>query len=134
MICLCGCTISQNKGSLVRNGVLTYQDWFEFPDVMLYEEISSYNTFRSMIKSLYCPNATDAVRLLRSYFLGYAGDVTLLDFRDQCLANFLTAEGVLFKPERGLPTYCMTLTLVDGLVRRTIIINLFSNAPQRSIF
>src|SRR6266545_549856 len=132
MICLCGCTISQNEGSLVRNGALTYQYWFKFPDVMLYEEISSYNTFRSMIKSLYHPNAMAAVRLLRSDFLGYDGDVTLLDFQDQCLANFLVAEGVLFKPKRGFPTYQMTSPLVDGLVRRTIIVNLFSNAPQIS--
>jgi len=83
-----------------------------------------------MIKSLYHPDAMAAVRLLRSDFLGYEGDVTLLDFQDQCLANFLVAEGILFKSKRGFPTYRMTSPLVDGLVRRTVIVNLFPNAPQ----
>lgn len=83
-----------------------------------------------MIKSLYRPTARDAVNLLRFDFLGYPGDVTLKDFQDQCLANFLTAEGVLIKPKRGSPTYRMTSALVDGLVRKAVLVNLFPNAPQ----
>ena len=122
--------MSHNIVSLERNGTLSYQSWFEFPAERLYTEISGYNTFRSMIESLLRPSAMDAVRLLRSDFLGYPGDVTLSDFRDQCLANFLTAEGVLFKLEPGSSTYRMTSALVDGLVRRTVITHLFPNAPQ----
>jgi len=130
MVCLCGNTISQNLSSLQRNGTVSYQDWIEFPDSRLYEEIAAYNTFRSMVESLHRPDAQAAVRLLRSDFLGYSGDVTLSNYNEQCLADFLTAEGVLVKPDRLSTTYHMTSAFVDGLVRRKIIANLFPNAPK----
>jgi len=130
MVCLCGNTISQNLSSLQRNGTVSYQDWIEFPDSRLYEEIAAYNTFRSMVESLHRPDAQAAVRLLRSDFLGYSGDVTLSNYNEQCLADFLTAEGVLVKPDHLSTTYHMTSAFVDGLVRRKIIANLFPNAPK----
>ena len=130
MVCLCGNTISQNLSSLQHNGTVSYQDWMEFPDSRLYEEIAAYNSFRSMVESLNRPDAQEAVRLLRSDFLGYSGDVKLSNYNEQCLADFLTAEGVLLKPDRLSPTYRMTSALIDGLVRRNIIANLFPNAPK----
>jgi hypothetical protein len=132
MICLCGSTISQNLSSLERDGTLSYQDWIEYPDSRLYEEIAAYNTFGSLIESLNRPDAQDAVGLLRSDFLGYSGDVRLSNYKEQRLADFLTAEGVLLKPDRSSPTYCMTSAFVDGLVRRKVIANLFPNAPKTS--
>ena len=130
MVGLCGHTISQNIASLVHCGTLSYQNWVEFPDMRLYEELSTHNAFGSMIESLNRPSAEDAVRLLRSHFLGYSGDVTLFGYEEQRLADFLTSEGVLFKPERVSPTYHMTSALVDGLLCRTTLVNLFPNAPQ----
>jgi hypothetical protein len=129
MVCLCGHTISENLASLVHHGTLSYQSWLDFPNMKLYEAIAAYNTFGSMIVSLDRPDAEDAVRLLRSKFLGYFGNVELPYYREQGLADFLTAEGVLFKPGRS-PIYHMTSPLVDGLLRRTVIVNLFPNAPK----
>ena len=77
--------------------------------------MSAYN-FGSMIRSLQSSDARDAVRLLRSDFLGYSGDVTPFDYNEQRLADFLTAESVLSKPQRVSPTYYMTSALVDGLL------------------
>jgi hypothetical protein len=129
MISLCGSTISQNMISLVRHGTLSYQSWIEFSKVKLYHEISACSAFRSMIELLKRPDALDAVHLLRSYFLGYSGEVKLFGYKEQCLADFLTAEGALFKPKRVSPTYHMTSALVDGLLRTTVIADLFPNAP-----
>lgn len=87
----------------------------------------AYNTFRSMVESLRRPEAEDAVDLLRSRFLGFPGDVTVLDEQD--LADSLTAESVLLRPDALSQTYRMTLVLVDGLLRRRVIAYKFRSAP-----
>lgn len=128
MVCLCGLVISNNKQSLLDRGEVSYRNWVTFPITQLYKEIFAYNTFRSMVKSLLRPEAEDAVHLLRARFLGFPGNVTVFD-KEEDLADFLTAEGALVRPDPVSPTYRMTSALVDGLLRDKVITQKFLNAP-----
>ena len=82
-----------------------------------------------MVESLRRAEAEDAVGLLRSRFLGFLGDVTVFD-EEEDLADFLTTEGVLLRPDPVVPTYRMASALVDGLLRRKVIAYKFRNAPS----
>jgi hypothetical protein len=49
---------------------------------------------------------------------------------DQKLADFLTAEGVLLRPDAARPVYCVASSLMDGLVRACVIPAQFPNGPE----
>jgi hypothetical protein len=127
MVCLCGRAMAINEGKLVNHDTLSYQNWFNFTIMQLYEEIY-YHHFRFVVKSLRLPKAKDAVDLLRSHFLGFLGDVIVPDSKEE-LADFLTAEGVLLKHNPQNRTYRMTSVLVDGLIRQKVIAYNFRNVP-----
>src|SRR6266487_3048088 len=99
MVCLCGRMIHRNLPSLLdyNSKTLLYQHWQQFPAEKLYNEISAYNTFQTMLNSLSLPEANAAVILLRSHFTGYLDNVAINDKAEVDLADFLTAEGVLLK-------------------------------------
>ena len=80
-----------------------------------------------MVNSLCRPEAEAAVRLLRSNFAGFL-DVVPVRLNDCSLADFLTAEGVLLKPDVVGPDYCMASPLIDGSIRTRVIPVKFSNA------
>jgi hypothetical protein len=75
-------------------------------------------TFRSMTMSLLKPEATDAVNLLQAPFVGFLGPVDIDDI-DEPLADFLTSEGVLVRPDVNFEKNHVASPLVNGLVRRT---------------
>jgi hypothetical protein len=101
MVCLCGRTIFKNLPSLLDSDLVnvSYKNWQQFPANELYDEISAYNTFGPMLTSFAQPQATAAVTLLRSYFVGFLDEVDLQDYVEWDLADFLTSEGALFKPD-----------------------------------
>jgi hypothetical protein len=131
MVCLCGRTISNNIAILLDDNsrTLSSESWERFPIAELYEDIYAYNTFRSMIISLRHPEANSAVKLLRSQFAGFLDDVTMHTDEEEELADFLTAEGVLLRPDVKRPRYHMASPLVDGLIRTRVIPAQFPNAP-----
>jgi hypothetical protein len=92
--------------------------------------IYAYRTFRRMVDSLLSEEATSAVDLLRSHFIGFLGDVSIEDETNQKQADFLTAEGVLLKPEIDGNRYCMASALVDSFIRQNVISERYSNAPR----
>lgn len=49
--------------------------------------------------------------------------------QEEVLADFLTAEGVLLRPDPVSRTYRMTSVLADGLLRREVIAYKFWSAP-----
>ena len=130
MVSLCGCVISNRFYSLVEHDslILPYRNWRSIPIEVLYDEITGYNTFSSMIKSLCRPEAKAAVTLLRSDFAGFLDVVTVL-CSDCGLVDFLTAQGVLLKPDAVRPHYRMASPLIDGLIRTRVIPVQFPNAP-----
>src|SRR4051794_25436918 len=100
MICLCGRAIADNLQDEVNQSKnLTYKTWQDFSIDKLDKRIYTYFTFQRMVDSLLSEQATDAVNLLRSYFIGFLGDVSIEDKTKQKQADFLTAEGVLLKPD-----------------------------------
>ena len=130
MVCLCGRVVSNRLPSLLDQSStnLPYRKWQSIPVEVLYGEINDYNPFHSMIISLLHPNAKAAVQLLRSRFAGFLGNVDI-GF-DENLADFLTAEGVLLRPDRVATQYCMASPLIDGLIRTRVIPIQFPNAPS----
>src|SRR5689334_13051571 len=98
MICLCGRAIAENfqeEANLSKN--LTYKSWQDFSIDQLDGRIHAYRAFRRMVDSLLSEQATGAVDLLRSDFVGFLGDVIITDAKEKRQADFLTAEGVLLK-------------------------------------
>ena len=85
-----------------------------------------------MIQSLSRADASSSVNLLRSQFVGFLGDVTLIDEKAMQDADALTSEGVLLKPDYTMPCYRMASPLVDGLIRNQLIPVRFPNAPSSS--
>jgi hypothetical protein len=132
MVCLCGKTI-ENYLTLLRNGArsILFRRWQQFPAEKLYKEISSYDTFRSLIESLSRPAALNAIMLYRSRFAGFLDEVQLRR-TEEALANFLTSQGVLLKPDATEACYQVASPLLDGFVRRQIIPSVFSSSPTSS--
>lgn len=129
MVCLCGRVIASNTQLLLDNNVLSYLNWVRFPVERLHQVICADNAFRSMVESLRRDEARDAVNLLRSCFLGFPGDVVVLD-KEEHLVDFLTSEGVLLRPDPLVPIYHIASALVDGLLWRKVIAYKFRNAPS----
>jgi hypothetical protein len=118
MVCLCGHTIFKKLRSLLDSDLtnVSYRNWQQFPANELYNEISAYNTFSSMLVSLARPEAAAAVTLLRSSFVGFLNEVELKNDAERDLADFLTSEGVLLKPDPVQHYYCMASPLLDGII------------------
>jgi hypothetical protein len=110
--------------------MIPYKSWQHFFAPYVSDQLYSYITFRSMIDSLLKDDATDAVDLLRSYFVGFLGEVSLPNRKDQMLADFLTSEGVLLRPNVTVGCYHMASPLMDELVRNHIIPERFPDAPS----
>lgn len=135
MVCLCGRTIFKNMYTLISHNsrTISYNLWRRFPEEELYDQISSYSTFNSMIQSLSRAENSSSVDLLRSRFAGFLGDVTLTDEDAKKDADILTSEGVLLKRDHHKPCYRMSSPLVDGLIRNRLIPAIFQNAPSSPI-
>jgi hypothetical protein len=130
MICLCGRAISENLPHMLSfpMRVLSYKSWCTFSARHLHDGAYGYVTFRTMIASLLRENATPAVNLLRSRFVGFLDTVLLQGAEQEQLADFLTAEGVLL--QSAPHDYRVASAFVDGLIRRYLIPEKFSNAPS----
>ena len=109
---------------------LSYQNWQQFPAKELYDEILAYNTFGSMLLLLGRPEATAAVDLLQSCFVGFIGEVELTSFEEWDLADFLTSKGALLKSDSVQPYYCMASPLLDAFIRNTLIPRQFPHSPS----
>lgn len=132
MVCLCGRAIFKNMHKLIfhESRTLSYNLWQRFLEEEPYDEISSYSTFSSMVRSLSRAESSSCVDLLRSRFAGFLGDVTLIREDEKKNADTLTSEGVLIKPDHRRSCYRMSSALVDGLIRNRVI---FRNAPLSPI-
>ncbi|KAM6503752.1 hypothetical protein JOM56_000695 [Amanita muscaria] len=71
--------------------------------------------------------------LLQSHFVGFLEEVELKDQTEEDLANFLTSEGVLLKPDPAKPNYRMASGLVDVLIRTRLIPLKFRDAPSSAL-
>jgi len=128
MVCLLGRTIHRNLTLLLNHSsTLSYTNWQRFPVQDLYHEVASYPTFKSLEVSLLMPTAEP---LFRSHFAGYLGDVELVERQHETLADFLTAEGVLLRPDDGKRIYHMASPLLDGYIRTSILPAKFSRTPS----
>ena len=132
MVCLCGRTVFKNLRSLLDSDSanVSYQSWQQFPANELYKEISAYNTFGSMVVSLTRPRAGTAVTLLRSSFVGFLDPVELKNDAERDLADFLTSEGALLKPDPVQHYYYMASPLLDGFIRTMVIPRVFPDSPS----
>jgi hypothetical protein len=132
MVCLCGCTVFKNLLLLLDSDLtnVSYRNWEQFPANELYKEISAYNTFSSILVSLARPEAAAAVTLLRSSFVGFLDEVELKNDAERDLADFLTSEGVLLKPDPVQHYYCMASPLLDGFIQNTLIPRQFPDSPS----
>ncbi len=131
MVCLLGRTVHRNLTLLLNHSLtLSYTSWQRFPVQDLYHEVASYPTFKSLEVSLLKPTAEPALSFFRSHFAGYLGDVELVERQHETLADFLTAEGVLLRPDDGKPIYHMASPLLDGYIRTSILPAKFSRTPS----
>ena len=126
MVCLCGHTMFKSLKLLLDKDLRTmpYQKWQQFPTQKLYRAISGYSTFNSMIESLLRLESHAAVVLLRSRFAGYLQLVEVTG-EDEKLANFLTVEGVLLRPDITEPRFRMASPLLDGVIQTELSIPSF---------
>lgn len=134
MVCLCGRAIAENllvETAITKN--LAYKSWQDFSITGLNDRIDSYHTFRRMADSLCNEQATNAVNFLRSYFIGFLDDVPIQDVEGKKHAEFLTAEGVLLKPEIESNRYRMSSALVDSFIRQYVISQKYPNAPSTPV-
>ncbi|CAG8470380.1 17950_t:CDS:2 [Funneliformis caledonium] len=107
---------------------LDYACWKHYEHEKLGVWISNYRTFKRMIDSLKMKDAISAVNLLRTRFLGNSSDVKIMDNKELELAKFLVSEGVLIHIDSN--TYKMYSSLLDSLIRRYVIADLFPLAPK----
>jgi hypothetical protein len=131
MLCLCGRVISDRLKLLLEHDshTLVYRKWLQTSVQFLYDDIMEHPIFFSMVKRLCLPDAKPAVQLLRSHFAGFLGFVTLSP-SDAMLADFLTTEGVLLRPDLAQTRYCMASPLIDGLIKSRVIPAQFRSAPS----
>src|SRR5258708_8213459 len=72
------------------------------------------------VRSLSRLEAYPFLVLLRTLFAGFLDEVELKD-QTEDLADFLTSEGVLLKPDPAKANYRMASALVDGFLRTRLI-------------
>ncbi|RUS16242.1 hypothetical protein BC937DRAFT_91453 [Endogone sp. FLAS-F59071] len=113
-------------------GQLPYRMWKSYSGKPLEMKIAEYRTFDKMLKSLGAAESWEANNLLRTYFLGFRGNVEI-ESDDECdLANFLVGEGVLL-PVEGTGNeskFKMSSPYVDALIRRRILPRLDTACPK----
>jgi hypothetical protein len=122
MVCLCGRSLFSRLSTLLDDAsdTVTFRNWQQLPANTLNVDITSHGTFLSMIESISQRHADDAVRLLGRRFAGYLGDVEVTP-EDVPLANFLTTEGVLLRPDLSRNVYHMSSALIDIVIRTHVI-------------
>jgi hypothetical protein len=122
MVCLFGRAISEHRLYRIHpeTNYLTYKMWIIFSATSLLDEALIYIIFRSLTKSLLKTESTAAVNLLRLRFVGFLDPITVNDL-DQPLADFLTSEGVLVKPDIRIRQYQVASPIIDRLVRQFVI-------------
>jgi hypothetical protein len=81
-----------------------------------------------MVWSLCDAKALPAVQLYRVLFAGYLEEVEVADDQED-LADFLTSEGVLSRPDPSLLKYHAVSPLIDGLLRERVIPSQFPIVP-----
>ncbi|RUS18183.1 hypothetical protein BC937DRAFT_89064 [Endogone sp. FLAS-F59071] len=136
LINLCGLAIQTlvTENAYVLNGRLSYEMWKIYRGQPLEEKIAEYHTFDKMIKLLSKESSRDANNLLRTYFLGYRGEVILYDTPNHILAIFLVGEGILL-PAEGAGNemaFKMSSPYMDSLIRRRILPSLDKFAPKKA--
>jgi len=131
MVCLFGRTIHNNLKLLLNNSsTVSHARWQRYPIQDLYHEVVGYPTFKSLEASLMKPTSVAALGLFRSHFAGYLRDVRLSTREEIDLADFLTTEGVLLRPDGRKPVYHMASPLLDGYIRSSILPAKFSRTPS----
>jgi len=128
---VCRRTVYKNlQLSLHHSSTLSYTSWWRFLVMNLYHAVAGYPTFYSLVKSLMKPTAQAALDLFRSHFAGYLGNVELFDEQEVTLANFLTTEGVLLRPDETKAIYHMASPLLDRYIRSSILPAKYSRTPS----
>jgi hypothetical protein len=131
MVNLCGCIVNKYHITLVdaNSQTLRLDQWLRFPADKFYDEITSYCTFRSMVDSLLSSSGDSALSFFRDFFAGWLEPVEV-SRKDEDLADFLVAEGVLLRPDVAIRQYHVTSPLVDELLRTVVIPKKFPNGPS----
>ncbi|RUO95374.1 hypothetical protein BC936DRAFT_144218, partial [Jimgerdemannia flammicorona] len=134
LVNLCGRAIwsYMEEHGHILNGKLSYREWKIFSGEHLGTKIAEYRTFDKMIKSLSNESSRNANNLLRTYFLGFRGDVKIPIGPKRELANFLVGEGILL-PDEGTGSgmaFKMSSPYVDSIIRRRILPELDTSAPM----
>ncbi|PKC73339.1 hypothetical protein RhiirA1_522996 [Rhizophagus irregularis] len=86
-----------------------------------------FNTL--MVGDLSKPKAKEALDLLRSVFLGFFDFVQIEATEERRLADFLTTMGVLVRDNENKFSYKMSSMLIDRLIRRDVISELYNSRP-----
>ena len=77
MICLCGRAIAEDlRAKIDHRNNLAYEVWQDYSISQQNNTIGYYRTFRRMVELLLSEPATDAINLLRTYFVGFLGEVS----------------------------------------------------------
>jgi hypothetical protein len=135
LVCLCGKAINSDLMSkLDENRRLSSLTWSNFVINYMQKKILDYSTFRKMINILIeKKEVKNAMKLLRSTFLGSFDFVAISDFEELKLAEFLTAEGVLLRDEMKTNKFRMSSIFVDDMIRKRIIPVLYKSAPTCTV-
>ncbi|PKC14323.1 hypothetical protein RhiirA5_371546 [Rhizophagus irregularis] len=131
LVCLCGRAIQNNlEKKLDESRRLDFTLWSNFlatsrvTDIMI-----RYITFNKMVSDLSKPKAKEALDLLRSVFLGFFDFVQIEATEERRLADFLTTMGVLVRDNENKFSYKMSSMLIDRLIRRDVISELYNSRP-----
>ncbi|UZO08238.1 uncharacterized protein OCT59_028496 [Rhizophagus irregularis] len=135
LVCLCGRSIQNNliKDINDEDKKLNFSIWSKFALSLLQVEILGYSTFNKMIDSLKKEDAKSAVGLLRSKFLGFLDYVQIYDEKERNLIQFLVAESALIRNEKTKNEFKMSSALVDELIRRRVIPEVYMTSPVDAI-
>jgi hypothetical protein len=132
-VCLYGRAMSNFFPNLVdfKTNRLLYQNWVQFsakklPDILNAGPI----VFKRMIDSLQSQEATSALNLYRTQFAG-SFDFVSFDSENNLakLADFLTSEGVLLRPDSDAQNYRVVSPMTDTLIRKFVIPTKFPGSP-----
>ncbi|CAG8466519.1 5498_t:CDS:2 [Ambispora leptoticha] len=134
LVCLCGKEIHVYLiRKLDGRRRLDFLTWLDYTINSLQEAVLDYPTFRQMVHTLTKDKARQAMQLVRSAFVGFFDLVQIVNNEERNLAEFLTTEGVLIRDEETKDGFKMSSVLVDELVRRKVIPELFKSIPNSCI-
>ncbi|KAF9957871.1 hypothetical protein BGZ65_001811 [Modicella reniformis] len=131
LVNVCGVAMEASLDSRPHGSVVDTNHWASVRNILL-TEMERYGTFQRLVSDLtqISGQQQSALGYYRNHFLGNTSDRAVKDNRQDSLAEYLAALGVLYPVPAQAKTFKIASPLMDSFIRQMVIPHAFPNAPN----